>query len=210
MSLLRRAITLLVLCASSLAIAESLENPMNHVGEQHNQYLACLQKVDPLGERNPFELLVNSCAFDPGMPADEFITTYTALMPSDLLAPMDVMLEPYRGELTDAQYAYMSETERILSTRSPEEAAVALAELESRAVESLGRENADLAVLSSLATARHSASYWTENPPQPAAKAKWWQVVLGDAVGGLVGGLVGGPTGAVGLGVGCSKAVASL
>jgi hypothetical protein len=46
--------------------------------------------------------------------------------------------------------------------------------------------------------------------PKPAKKAKWWQVVLGDAMGGGVGFLLGGPAGAVGLGVACTEGVASL
>jgi hypothetical protein len=206
---LRRAVTVLVVLFAGVASAQS-SNPMNYVGEQHNAYLGCLQKVDPEGKSNPLEVLVKSCGFESEQPADEFIQEYSALMPADLLAPMSVKLEPYRREFNDKQYALALEIERILSTQSPDQAAKSLDALEAKAVVSLGRENTDLAVLSGVSTARFSLRFWQSSGSPVPAKAKWWHVVLGDVAGGIVGGIFGGGVGAVGLGTACSKAVASL
>jgi hypothetical protein len=206
---LRRAVTLLVVLSAGVASAQS-SNPMNYVGEQHNAYLGCLQSVDPTGKSNPLEVLVKDCGFESEQPADEFIKEYSELMPADQLAPLSAKLEPYRREFNDKQYAFALEIERILSTQSPDQAARSLDVLEANAVKSLGREKADLAVLSGVSTARFSLRFWQSNPPAPQAKAKWWQVVLGDVAGGIVGGIFGGGIGAVGLGTACSQAVASL
>lgn len=208
MSPLRSALTVLVLFSASVASAGGI-NPMESVGEQHNLYLGCLQTLDPKGERNAFEVLVKDCGFEAGMPAGEFVETYSQLMPRDLEAPLDVMLKDVRGKFTAEQYSYLSRIESVLSSQSPEEAARALEALEAEAVSSLGGKAEDLAVLGGLATARYSLSFWQKNPPV-AMKAKWWQVVLGDVAGGVVGGIFGGGVGAVGLGTACSQAVASL
>jgi hypothetical protein len=206
---LRRAVTVLVVLCAGVASAES--NPMESVGEQHNLYLGCLQKVDPDGKSNPLEVLVKNCGFESEQPAEEFIKQYSALMPEDHLAPLSAKLEPYRREFNDRQYAFALEIERILSTQTPEESAKSLAALEAKAVVSLGREKADLAVLSGMSTARFSLAFWQSNSEDPKPrKAKWWQVVLGDVAGGIVGGIFGGGVGAVGLGTACSQAVASL
>jgi len=206
---LRRSVTLLAVLFAGAASAQiKSANPMNYVGEQHNAYLACLQKVNADGKSNPLEALVDQCGFKPEQPADEFIQEYTELMPENLLAPLSQMLAPHRKAFNDRQYSVALEIERVLSTQSPEQAARSLADLENKAVQSLGRETADLAVLSGVATARHSLIFWTQSPPQ--ARAKWWQVVLADVAGGIVGGVFGGGVGAVGLGTACSGAVAKL
>ncbi|MGZ3458814.1 MAG: hypothetical protein ACXU86_09970 [Archangium sp.] len=207
MSNLRRAVIVLAALFSGAAFAQ---NPMDYVGQQHNEYLGCLERVNPDASRNPLEVLVTDCGFQPEQPADEFIQEYTALMPEDQLAPLSVKLEPYRAEFNDQQYGFALEIENILSTQTPDEADKALEALEANAVESLGREKADLAVLSGLSTARYSLRFWQANPPAQAKKAKWWQVVLGDVAGGIVGGVFGGGVGAVGLGAACSNAVATL
>ncbi|ATB29736.1 hypothetical protein [Melittangium boletus] len=205
---LRRSVTLLAVLFAGAASAQiKSANPMNHVGEQHNAYLACLQKVNADGKSNPLEALVDQCGFKPEQPADEFIQEYTELMPENLLAPLSETLAPHRKAFNDKQYYFALEIERVLSTQSPEQASKSLADLENKAVQSLGRETADLAVLSGVSTARHSLLFWTQSPP---ARIKWWHVVLADVAGGVVGGVVGGVAGAVGLGTACSNAVAQL
>lgn len=207
------SLSLLAGFASPLAQAEiSSNNPQDYVGVAHNDYLDCLRKFDPYSKRNPLEVLVYDCGLKTDSDPKEFIERYTAMMPQDLLAPLDELVAPYRDQFTDEQYSYFAAIERILSTQSPDDAARSLEQLENAAVKALGREPGDLSVLSGLATARHSLDYWTHgngaNRPT-RMKAKWWQVILADAVGGLVGSL-GGPAGTVGLGAACSGAVANL
>jgi hypothetical protein len=194
--------------------AHAANNPMDFVGKQHNTTLDCLLKNDPYGELNPFAVIIDRCMFEAGATSAEFSKVYTPLIPNDPLAPLAEQIAPVLREFSDDQYAYLAKLEVILSTQTPEEATLSLDELESSAVRSLKRENADLAVLSGLATARHSLRFWTggtsEGTPPVALKAKWWQVVLGDVAGGIVGGIFGAGVGAVGLGTACSAAVANM
>lgn len=194
--------------------AHAAGNPMDSVGEQHNAFLACLLKNDPDGRMDPFHVIIDVCGLEAGASGDEFSKVYSPLIPSNPLAPLAEQIAPVRREFSDAQYAYLAKMEEILSTQTPEQAAKSLDALESSAVRSLKRENADLAVLSGLATARHSLQFWTGGTsggtPPVAMKAKWWQVVLGDVAGGIVGGIFGAGVGAVGLGTACSAAVANM
>lgn len=213
--------TLTAAAAAVLALAgtgaQAAGNPYEYVGEQHNIILACILENDPYGKMDPFYTIIDICLFDAGMSSKEFSAQYTPLMPADLTVSLDEMLKPYRESFNDTQYAFLSETERILSTQDPKQAAVSLDELETKAVETLsGKEPGDVAVLAGLSTARHSLQFWTGATTSPVrqsmsqAKAKWWQVVLADVAGGIVGGVFGGGVGAVGLGTACSGAVAKL
>ncbi|XXF77954.1 hypothetical protein P2318_33620 [Myxococcaceae bacterium GXIMD 01537] len=211
--------------------ASAQENPMNAVGEQHNGMLACLMAEDPSNKENPFAVLVERCGFKPETSNEEFIETYSQLVPENLGAPLSQVLKPYRGHFNDIQFSYLLKVDSILASQDPQRAAESLARLEADAVKTLGREPSDLAVLSGLSTARYSTCIWGDGGCTPSwpfpwprpkprwpdyggfekqAKAKWWQVVLGDVAGGIVGGIFGGGVGAVGLGAACSKAVASL
>ncbi|XXF77909.1 hypothetical protein P2318_33390 [Myxococcaceae bacterium GXIMD 01537] len=204
-----------VALAGFAAPAHAAGNPMAYVGEQHNSILACIIENDPVGFEDPFYIIIDICLFNAGVPSAEFSKAYSPLIPRNPLAPLAEQIAPAREAFSDAQYAYISKIESILSTQSPEQAAKSLDALETQAVRSLKRGEADLAVLSGLATARSSLKFWTAGdgtgtPPPQAAKAKWWQVVLGDVAGGIVGGIFGGGVGAVGLGTACSAAVANL
>jgi len=204
MKALLNAVAVVSLFFAGVASAQiRSENPMSHAGQKHNELLACLLEVDPALSRDPFEVLVTDCGVDPGMPVEEFIARYSAMVPSDLLAPIEK--QTWRRErFSDAQFAYMLRVESILQTQSPEEAAVSLEQLEREAIQTLGREEADLAVLAGLSTARYSLYYWTiVNPGEGlhAMKAKWWHIVLADVGAGLVDPILGAV---------CSRLVAAL
>ena len=175
-------------------------NPMGSVGEQHNLYLSCLLKLDlPAPPKDSFVALVDTCGFDAGMTGEELSALYSSLIPEDPTAPMDTLLEPWRKYLSDQQYAYLSTMERILESQTPDEAQASLAELENEAVQSLGRERADLAVLAGLSTARASLSFTTERLAQtggqritPSKLPRWLTIVIHDVIGALEGYLESG------------------
>lgn len=192
-----------------IATSAYAQNPQEEAGHQHNVYLDCLRKVDPAMERNPFETLIRQCGFDPQGDAGEFIRVNTELMPRDLLQPVAVILEPHRERFTDEQYSYLLRMEEVLSTaRSVDDARRGLEALEAEAVERLAGERGNEGILGALSISRYSLEYWVGSGEVFKAKAKWWQIVIADAVGGAVGSL-GGPAGVVGLGAACSGAVAA-
>ena len=219
----------LVSCASTEPTGGGTENPMADVGARHTQVLACLRSEDPEGRRDPFALMVDACGFDPG---DE--TTMAELEGAfALLAPdlpdwmrwiLSSPFNPYeRGQPTQQQMDVLDEIGAILKGLDGADpdvpaAKADLADLETRAVETLGSEEVfDLAVLAGISVARSSLDYWSgvrlagDAPLQVAAdEPKWWQVVAADVAGGVVGGLFGGGVGAVGLGTAASKIVGDL
>jgi hypothetical protein len=185
-----------------MATSAFAQNPMEEAGRLHNEYLDCIRRAAPNGDRNAFELLINACGYQPEGDAEEFIRINNELVPKDLTQPVAVILEPHRRNLTEAQYAYALRMEEVLtSAGSIDEARKGLEALEAEAVANLGKEEGDNNALAMLSIARYSLEYWNANGEVGLMKAKWWHIVIGDAVGGLIGG--------VALGVGCSYYVAA-
>ncbi|XXF76195.1 hypothetical protein P2318_24470 [Myxococcaceae bacterium GXIMD 01537] len=200
-ALLRRSVLAAALALAGLAgPAQAAENPMGSVGEQHNLYLGCLLKNDPTGQKDPFVILVDVCGFDSGRTSEELREVYTPLLPANPLASMDELIKPYRESLSERQYAFLNETQRILATQDARSAAASLAKLESQAVATLGREKGDLAVLAGLSTARYSLHFWSSGAHPLPASIRPGDVVIADIIGTVVGVIIGGGVDSYGLG----------
>jgi hypothetical protein len=181
--------------------ASAAENPMDWVGVAHNLYLECLalskdQTISPLRR------IVDECGYDPGMPTDELVAKYQALIEIKPGVSMRDRMAEYRDSYDDYEFSFFVRVDEIFAVaRNTEEADAALAKLEAEAVAKLRVEDpAGRAVLSMLSTSRHSLRYWSahagiQGQVSAARWPKWIRVlivVVADGAGTAIGGLPGG------------------
>ncbi|MBN7137641.1 hypothetical protein A7A76_23360 [Lysobacter enzymogenes] len=164
--------------------AAAAGNPLDNVGVEHNAYLGCL--MADASQPPSLQLLVTRCGYRPQGSLDDFIQTFQPYMPTNPNLSYSQRIEPYRGQFSAAEYAFVKRIEAALSpqAQSPEEIDRALAALEAQALAQLGDKSPGArGILASLSTARHSLQFWTPYyidrlEDSHAKLPKWLRVVI--------------------------------
>ncbi len=139
------------------------ENPMDHVGVEHNLYLDCLS-LSKDRSMSPLQRVVEECGVDPGMSTDEFVKTYQAMIDTDPSLPIAKRMAPYRKSYSDYEFSFFSRIDQVVNTaKDAKDADAMFAKLEDEAVAKLDpKTHAGTAILGGLSVARHSLSYWSQ------------------------------------------------
>lgn len=192
-----------------LSPARAAENPLEHVGVQHNAYLACVMEQDTAQGTSPLRTLVERCGFDAGMSADELVHKYDFMVGAHVGVGVTEGAAPYRDYFIDYEFSFVTRMDAILSLAADKATTDSLlAALEDEAVSRLNdRTRSGQSLLASISTARHSVSYWAEHPEGDDVQQRFpWDIVGADLLGALGGTLIGGPVMGTAIGVACSAA----
>lgn len=196
---LRLAAALLLSLAAAPVFAAG--NPMNFVGQAHNQYLDCLQIHGEPGI-SPLITLVRKCGLQPGMPIREFLATYRPVVEADPEMPLAERMLPFRDRYTDYEYGFFHRIDEVTVTATDEEQARRMfADLEAEAVARLDVNTfSGQSILAGIAVARHSLEFWIRHEPIPADMSaerkmpRWLRkliVVAADVGGAMLGASLG-------------------
>jgi hypothetical protein len=178
----------------SPACAFAAENPMDHVGIEHNVYLECLSQSKDRSI-SPLRRLVQECGVDPGMSTDDFVETYRPAIETDPSLALAKRMAPYRKSYSDYEFSYFERMDRVVETAKDTAHADAMfAALETEAIEKLDPEtHAGRNILGGLSIARHSLRYWTKHESGDGVSAARWPrwlrklaIVAADVAGGLI------------------------
>ncbi|MBX3726773.1 MAG: hypothetical protein KF823_12755 [Xanthomonadales bacterium] len=199
----------LLALGSAPGAAQAQGNPLDHVGIEHNVYLACLMHNGATQGVQPLVAVVNICGFDPGMSTAAFVERYEDFAQIDPYAGAVQGMLPYREAFTDAEFAWFAQIDNVLET-APDFATAdaAFAQLEAAAVAQLRLGTPpQQSILAGLSVARHSLRFWsarertsgsgTDDSAASSLRLRpIWKVLLvvgADLVGGAGGTLIGGP-----------------
>lgn len=189
--------------------ARAAENPLEHVGIQHNAYLACVMEQDTTQGTSPLRTLVERCGFDAGMSADELVRKYDFMVGAHVGVGVAEGASPYREYFSDYEFSFVTRMDAILSLDADKATTDSLlAALEDEAVSRLNAgTRSGQALLASISTARHSVNYWAEHAEGGDVEQRFpWDIVGADLLGALGGTLIGGPIMGTAIGVACSAA----
>lgn len=185
--------------------AAAAENPMDHMGIQHNMYLACLNDIDA-DMSEALALVVDKCGFKPETSREEFIKLHQPLVDMDPMQPLAEKMAPFRGNYSAYEFSFFERIDGVVRTaKDLSQAAAMFAELEAEAIDHLDPKTRSGAnVLTTLSVARHSLRYWEQYAAKtdPKSRRKWWHwLVIGiaDAAGAVLAAETG-PIGAAAAG----------
>jgi hypothetical protein len=184
----------LALAGFSPSAVFAAENPMDHMGIEHNVYLECLSQSKNRSV-SPLQRLVDECGVDPGMPTDEFVKIYQPAIESDPSLPLAIRMALYRNSYTTYEFSYFQRMDNVFNTaKDAVQADAMLAALEAEAIAKLDpKSHAGGNILGGLSIARHSLRYWTETEPRGGMQTARWPrwlrklaIVASDIAGGLI------------------------
>lgn len=173
----------LALPAMFPARASAAENPMDHVGAQHNMYLSCLLETGDSAV-DSLKRLVEKCGYDAGMPLDDFIKAYQPVLEISPLVTITEKMSPQRDRFTDYEFSFFERMDAVVAQAKDMGHAEALfAELEAEAIAKLDAKTASGAtVLGSLSVASHSVRFWSKYDVEPAGnvalRMRWWKWLI--------------------------------
>jgi hypothetical protein len=192
--IIKKASLLSVLAVSAMlpTIASAAENPMDHVGAQHNMYLSCLLETGD-SAANSLVRLVETCGYDPGMPLEEFVKTYQPVLEISPLVTIAKKMSSQRDRFTAYEFSFFERMDAVaVQAKDMAHAEALFAELEAESVERLdANSDSGAIVLGSLSVARHSTRFWSKYDAEPAGhfvskRMRWWKwlIVAAADVGG--------------------------
>lgn len=178
MNLKSMVVSAMLLLGCVIGMPAVASNPVDGAGLQHNEFLRCLEKHAP-PDTELLVSLVKDCGYDPGMPLDTFVKTYTPVFDIQPGTLTTSLMEPYRNQYTDYEFSFFVRMDDIFSTSpSIEQMKERLATLEHEAIERLDPEKrTNRTILGGISVARHSADHWSgkvdEQPNSAAARIPW-------------------------------------
>ncbi|MBD8524278.1 hypothetical protein [Pseudomarimonas arenosa] len=172
---MKSKLLVVALAAAVVSPAMAANNPFKFVGEQHNQYLACLHTHGQPGV-SPLVTLVKQCGFRPGMPLREFAATFGPVLNGDPNVPLAERMLPFRDRYSDYEYSYFGRIDDVLATAADEEMAEQMfADLEMEAVRNLDISTfGGQTIVAALAVGRKSLDYWVSYEPIVEGDAQRW------------------------------------
>jgi hypothetical protein len=190
------SMTLLLLGGLTGLQAAAAENPMERVGIENDQYLACLTKEKSTASQSQLIRVVEVCGYKPGTTTEDFERTFAAFFWSDPQLSVSTRLAvAHSGYYSSYEFSFFERLDATLA-EAPDAASAgaAFAELEQEAIAKLdASKESSQSVLAALSVARHSLRYWTSRPAPPStpggmsAWKKQTLIVGSDIYGGLTG-----------------------
>lgn len=165
------------------AYASAAENPMDHVGAQHNMYLSCLLETGD-SAADSLKRLVEKCGYDAGMPLEDFIKAYQPVLDISPLVTITEKMSPLRGSFTAYEFSFFERMDAVVAQAKDMAHAEALfAELEAEAIAKLDpKTTSGATVLGSLSVASHSVRFWSKYDVEPAGnvalRMRWWKWLI--------------------------------
>lgn len=190
-----------LLLAAAVTPAMAATNPMNFVGQAHNQYLACLEANTEPGV-SPLVTLVKKCGVNPAMPLRDFVATFRPAVEGDPSIPLAGRMQPYRDRYTDYEFGFFDRIDQVTThARDEAEATRMLTDLEAEAIAHLDVNTfSGQSILAGIAVARHSLDFWVRYEPLPADAsqerklARWLRALIvsaADVGGAMLGASLG-------------------
>lgn len=167
--------------------ASAAENPMDHIGAQHNMYLSCLLETGD-SAADSLKRLVEKCGYDAGMPLDDFIKAYQPVLEISPLVTITEKMSPQRGSFTAYEFSFFERMDAVVAQAKDMAHAEALfAELEAEAIAKLdAKTTSGATVLGSLSVASHSIRFWSkydvDSAGNVALRMRWWKWLIVVAV----------------------------
>lgn len=176
--------------------AAAAENPMERVGIENDQYLACLTRDKSTADQSQLIRVVEVCGYKPGTTVDEFERTFAAFFWTDPKLSVSTRLAAaHSGYYSPYEFSFFERLDSTLA-QAPDAASAgaAFAKLEQEAIAKLdARKESSQSVLAALSVARHSLRYWTSRPAPPSTPGgmSGWKkqtlIVGSDIFGGVTG-----------------------
>lgn len=179
------------------------ENYLNYTGAEHNRLLALLQKNDEKGRLSysqMYDIIVTDLGVqnNPPISKEKCIELLTKYNNFDYNTKLDQLY--LDGLITDKQKSKIIETYNVV--KSPVTLETKQIELNSIEDYILNDQtmttNESETLMVFMSVSKSSLEYWDSEFTNE--KAKWWHIVLADAIGGGTGFGIGGPIGGIILG----------